>query len=103
YFLVSEALTNAAKHTVASRVTVELGTEGSVAYVSAMDDGHGGADTDGGSGISGLAGRAQSLGGALTLSSPAGGPTVLRMELPIVGSADADGGEEVVDADPARR
>lgn len=89
YFLVSEALTNAAKHTVASRVTVDLGVElgvdGGVAYVSATDDGHGGAAAEGGTGISGLAGRAESLGGTLTLSSPTGGPTVLRMELPVVG------------------
>lgn len=105
YFLVSEALTNASKHTVASRVTVELGVElgvdGSVAYVSATDDGPGGADAEGGTGISGLAGRAESLGGTLTLSSPTGGPTALRMELPVVGPAD--GSEGGVGANPSRR
>lgn len=103
YFLVSEALTNATKHTVASRVAVELGVDGRVAYVSAMDDGHGGADAEGGSGISGLAGRAESLGGRLALSSPAGGPTVLRMELPVASAEDANDRRRGPDANPSCR
>lgn len=85
YFLVSEAVTNATKHTVASRITIELGTDGDMAYISAMDDGHGGADEEAGSGISGLIGRAETLGGTLTLTSPPGGPTILHMRLPLTG------------------
>lgn len=83
YFLVTEASTNAAKHTSASSVLVDLGTEHDVAYVQVTDDGHGGADPDGGTGLQGLAGRAEALGGRLSISSPAGGPTVLRMVLPV--------------------
>ncbi|MGL3151202.1 sensor histidine kinase [Microbacterium sp. A82] len=103
YFLVSEALTNAAKHTVASRVAVELGLDGGIAYVSVTDDGHGGADAAGGTGISGLAGRAESLGGALTLTSPVGGPTVLRMDLPVADFADTSDRNGGADANPPRR
>lgn len=82
YFLVTEASTNAAKHTSASSIQVDLGTDHDVAYVAVSDDGHGGADPERGTGLQGLAGRAEALGGTLSISSPAGGPTVLRMELP---------------------
>lgn len=102
YFFVSEAVTNAAKHTSASRVMVEIGVRGEEAYISATDDRHGGASPDAGSGISGLAGRAESLGGTLTLTSPAGGPTMLRMELPLA-VAQASVEEGRVDADSAGR
>lgn len=98
YFLVAEAVTNAAKHTVASRVDVVLEMEGARAVVSATDDGHGGADPDRGSGLTGLAGRAEALGGTLQVSSPPGGPTELRMELPL--EVTSTGG---ADAHPPRR
>ncbi|GAB3600796.1 sensor histidine kinase [Microbacterium tumbae] len=83
YFLACEAITNAAKHTTATRVSVTLGVAGDMAVVSAQDDGHGGADPEAGSGLSGLAGRAEALGGSLLVTSPQGGPTILRMELPV--------------------
>lgn len=88
YFLVAEALTNATKHSAASRLTVELGSQNDRAYIRATDDGHGGADPEQGTGLRGLAGRAEALGGALTVSSPLGGPTVVLMELPLIGSGE---------------
>lgn len=99
YFLVAEAVTNAAKHTSASRMLVELGLDTDTAWVRAVDDGHGGADPERGTGLRGLAGRAEALGGALVVTSPPGGPTELRMELPFLPHP----GEEGADADPPRR
>lgn len=96
YFLATEAVTNAAKHTDASRLLIELGAVHGIAYVRATDDGHGGADPDRGTGLRGLAGRAEALGGSLTVTSPVGGPTVLMLELPVT-----DAGEGSSDADPA--
>lgn len=103
YFLVTEALTNSAKHTSASRVLVDLGVDDTTAWIRAVDDGHGGADPERGSGLRGLAGRAEALGGALSVMSPAGGPTTLRMELPVPASAPSDEREGGADAHPAGR
>lgn len=104
YFLVAEAVTNAAKHTVASRLDVRLGVADGRAFISASDDGHGGADPERGSGLTGLAGRAEALGGTMVMTSPPGGPTVLCMTLPI--GAERAGviveDRRGVDADPAR-
>lgn len=99
YFLVAEAVTNAAKHTSASRMLVELGLDTDTAWVRAVDDGHGGADPERGTGLRGLVGRAEALGGALVVTSPPGGPTELRMELPFLPHPK----EEGADADPPRR
>ena len=82
YFFVTEAISNAAKHTVASRIVIELSAEGEWVLVSATDDGHGGADAAHGSGLRGLGGRAEALGGTFAVSSPVGGPTRLTMRLP---------------------
>jgi len=83
YYVVSEALTNAAKHASASRATVSLdSTDGAVA-VEIADDGVGGATLGGGSGLRGLADRIEALGGRLTLTSPPGGGTRVRAELPL--------------------
>ncbi|HWV48211.1 MAG TPA: histidine kinase [Microbacterium sp.] len=99
YFLVTEAVTNAAKHTSASRVLVELGTEHDSAFVRVTDDGHGGADPDRGTGLQGLAGRAEAIGGTLSISSPVGGPTALSMSLPLPAALASEGH---ADAHPAR-
>jgi hypothetical protein len=82
YFVVSEALTNVAKHARATRaqVTVRQPTESRLT-IQVHDDGVGGADPAG-SGLSGLRDRVQSLDGELHLLSPQGGPTVLLVELP---------------------
>jgi signal transduction histidine kinase len=81
YFLVAEALTNAARHARATRVEVEVMAADGVLSVSVGDDGIGDADPDGG-GLRGLADRVAALDGTFAVSSPAGGGTTLRAVLP---------------------
>lgn len=95
YFVVREALTNAVKHTDATRVDVRAGTDRDVLQVVVRDDGRGGADPATGSGLSGLVARAASLDGSLRIDSPPGGPTTITLTAP-------RGVEEDVDAHPAR-
>ncbi|MEU8246880.1 histidine kinase [Nonomuraea sp. NPDC048916] len=80
YFVVSEAVTNAAKHARAGAVTVEVREHGRMVVVRVEDDGVGGADTAGG-GLSGLARRVAALDGRFTVTSPVGGPTTIEAEL----------------------
>jgi signal transduction histidine kinase len=81
YFVVAEALANVAKHAGARRATVSLARRGDSLEVLVVDDGHGGANPDGG-GLKGLRARVEALDGTLGVASPAGGPTMLRVELP---------------------
>ncbi len=83
YYVVSEALTNAAKHSQASavRVTVTV-TDGGV-RLSISDDGIGGADPAGGSGLIGLKDRVEAAGGTITIHSPIGDGTELLVVLPL--------------------
>jgi signal transduction histidine kinase len=81
YFVVCEAVTNAAKHAGARAVTVEILKEGAVIIVRTRDDGRGGADPAGG-GLSGLARRVAALDGRFRVDSPTGGPTTITAELP---------------------
>jgi signal transduction histidine kinase len=85
YYLVAEALTNTAKHAHASTVHVQVDTDAGdgVLRVGVRDDGRGGADPHGGSGLVGLKDRVQALGGRLWLHSPPGAGTTLRAELPL--------------------
>jgi signal transduction histidine kinase len=83
YYLVAEALTNIAKHASASSVVVATGTDGKTFIVTVTDNGTGGADKRNGTGLRGLTERAEALNGHLKVTSPAGGPTVLRMDLPL--------------------
>jgi signal transduction histidine kinase len=82
YYVVSEALANAAKHSRASGVTVRVALEGTAAAVEVVDDGVGGADPQG-SGLRGLSDRVAALGGVLAVSSEPGSGTALRAELPL--------------------
>ncbi|MEU8886441.1 sensor histidine kinase [Streptomyces sp. NPDC048442] len=82
YFVVSEALTNIAKHARATRAEVAVTRLGGILRVIVTDDGTGGADPAGGTGLRGLAQRVSSVDGAFRLSSPTGGPTVMTVELP---------------------
>lgn len=82
YFVVREALANVARHSGASRATVTGRYAGGRLVVEIEDDGCGGARPDGGTGLTGLADRVSVLDGRLGLSSPVGGPTVLRAEIP---------------------
>jgi signal transduction histidine kinase len=83
YYVVSEALANAAKHANASAVHVEARTADGRLHLSVRDDGVGGAELGRGSGLVGLADRVQALGGTITVRSPAGQGTTVRVELPI--------------------
>lgn len=84
YFVVSEAVTNAAKHSAASAVSVRVaGPPGGPLTLRIEDDGRGGADPAG-SGLTGLRGRVSALDGVLRIDSPLGGPTTIIAELPCV-------------------
>jgi signal transduction histidine kinase len=81
YFVVAEALTNAVKHSGATRAVVRIDHEGDLLVVEVGDDGQGGADPAG-NGLTGLRKRVEALDGTLRIASPAGGPTLLHAELP---------------------
>jgi signal transduction histidine kinase len=82
YFVVSEALTNAVKHSHAGEVRVAAARERDLLIVEVADDGIGGAVAQGGSGLRGLTDRVEALGGRLILSSPPGRGTTVRAEIP---------------------
>jgi signal transduction histidine kinase len=82
YFLVSEALANAAKHSHATEVCASVCHHGDRLVVEVTDDGIGGATSVGGSGLRGLADRIEALGGRFTVSSPPGRGTTLHAEIP---------------------
>jgi signal transduction histidine kinase len=83
YFVVSEALTNVAKHADAHQATVTVERTGDRLRVIVADDGRGGATLEGsGTGLQGLAQRAAAVDGTLTVHSPPGGPTAITVELP---------------------
>jgi signal transduction histidine kinase len=88
YFVVSEALTNVAKHADAGSAEVTVDRTGGRLRIVVSDDGRGGATLDGGAadgagtGLRGLAQRAAAVDGTLTVDSPPGGPTAITVELP---------------------
>ncbi|WP_336247135.1 ATP-binding protein [Streptomyces sp. 604F] len=86
YFVVSEAVTNAARHAEADEILVRVTREGGQVEVTVRDDGLGGADPAGG-GLTGLRGRVAALDGRLTVHSPPGGPTTITAELPCASSS----------------
>jgi len=83
YYVVSEALTNTAKHARASVVQVAVEARDGVLELSIRDDGAGGADPTRGSGLIGLTDRVDALGGTIELASPTGQGTTLLITLPI--------------------
>ncbi|MER7723753.1 sensor domain-containing protein [Streptomyces sp. NPDC096323] len=82
YFAVSETLTNAAKHSGADRIWVDLHHAAGMLRISVTDNGKGGAVTGRGSGLSGIERRLGTFDGIMAVSSPAGGPTMVTMEIP---------------------
>lgn len=82
YFVVAEALTNVAKHSGANRCEVRL-TGPNPLVLEVWDDGHGGADEADGTGLLGISRRVAAFDGTASIDSPRGGPTVLRVELPV--------------------
>jgi signal transduction histidine kinase len=89
YYVVSEALTNAAKHADASALKVVVGTGRAALRLTIRDDGIGGADPGQGSGLLGLSDRIEALGGTLQITSPAGKGTTLLVEIPLEGQSSA--------------
>jgi signal transduction histidine kinase len=81
YFAVAECLTNVVKHADASRAWISAVSDHGVLRVLVGDDGRGGADPHG-SGLAGVARRLAAFDGTMSVDSPAGGPTVVTMELP---------------------
>ncbi|MFE9134957.1 sensor domain-containing protein [Streptomyces sp. NPDC007355] len=86
YFVVAEALTNAAKHSGAARASVSLTRASAALRVRVADEGRGGAEAGerAGSGLTGMRRRVAALDGTVELTSPEGGPTVIEVELPCV-------------------
>lgn len=82
YFCAAELLTNVVKHSGAAAAWVDVRGEGGVLHLSVRDDGHGGAVIGGGTGLRGLRARVRTVDGTLTCDSPAGGPTMMTVELP---------------------
>jgi signal transduction histidine kinase len=82
YFVVSEALANAARYAGATRIAVDVGREGDAVVIEVRDDGRGGAIATSGSGLAGLRERVAALGGVLVVDSPPGGPTVVKAVVP---------------------
>jgi signal transduction histidine kinase len=96
YYVVSEALTNTAKHADASRVQVDLGVEEETVHLSIVDDGVGGARLGGGSGLIGLKDRVEALGGAIDVTSPPGSGTRIDVRVPLLGDASVASGSELL-------
>ncbi|MET9070602.1 histidine kinase [Streptomyces sp. NPDC004232] len=84
YFAVAEALTNAAKYSGGRRADVRLERLRAGLRTVVRDDGHGGADENEGTGLLGIRRRVAALDGSVQVSSPAGGPTVIEVQLPCV-------------------
>jgi signal transduction histidine kinase len=82
YFIVAEALTNAARYANATAAIVSVHQQGGKLHIEVADNGVGGAEQRPGGGLAGLADRASSVEGSLLVSSPTGGPTVVAADLP---------------------
>jgi signal transduction histidine kinase len=83
YYTVAETLTNTAEHASATVIDVAVETAEGVLHVRVQDDGRGGADLTGGSGLIGVADRVEALGGRFSLRSPPGAGTTVRISLPL--------------------
>jgi signal transduction histidine kinase len=82
YFVVSECLTNIARHAAATQAEIDVSCTADALVIRVTDNGIGGADPVRGTGLASLARRARSVDGSLEVDSPAGGPTVITVELP---------------------
>jgi signal transduction histidine kinase len=82
YFAIAEALTNAVKHSGARLVQIKIGHADGALRITVIDDGCGGADPAAGSGLRGLERRLGTFDGILAVNSPAGGPTIIAIEVP---------------------
>lgn len=91
YFVASELIANAAKHSQAAGITLRVTTADGALVVEVSDDGVGGAVEKTGHGLAGLRDRAAGMGGTFEVSSPEGGPTAVRVTLPMAGVGAASG------------
>jgi signal transduction histidine kinase len=82
YFIAAETVTNAAKHSAASRVLVRMTRDRGRLLIEVTDDGIGGVDETHGTGITGIRRRVAALDGTMLVTSPAGGPTAITVDLP---------------------
>jgi signal transduction histidine kinase len=82
YFCTAELLANIAKHSGARHAAIAVADHDGALRLAVTDDGIGGADAAGGTGLAGLAQRVRTVDGQLSISSPAGGPTVVTIDLP---------------------
>ena len=98
YYTVAEALTNIAKHAQATVADVDMAVDEGLLRVRVRDDGRGGADPSGGSGLAGLIDRVEALGGRLALHSPPGAGTTVTIALPLI----TPGGPGLPAATPGR-
>jgi signal transduction histidine kinase len=87
YFAVSELLTNVAKHAQATHVRIDLWRRDGRLRVTCTDDGRGGANVSGGSGLAGIERRIGTFDGVMAVRSPAGGPTEVTLEIPCASSS----------------
>jgi signal transduction histidine kinase len=101
YFVVSEALTNVARYAQASAARVEIRRERDDIVVDVHDDGVGGADIGGGTGLRGLADRIAALDGALRVDSPRGGGTHIEARIPCAAGARVAAAAESAGSAPA--
>ena len=83
YYVASEALANTAKHAQASRIDISLERRDAGLLLEIRDDGVGGADLNGGSGLLGLSDRVEALGGSIRIQSQPGNGTSITVELPL--------------------
>jgi signal transduction histidine kinase len=83
YFVTAEALTNIAKYAHAECASVELVVDDDSVRLQISDDGVGGADTAGGTGLSGLCDRVEALDGSIAIESPRGGGTAVTVQIPL--------------------
>jgi len=91
YFVVTEALANVAKHSGADRCEVRIRREEGRLVIEVWDDGGGGARVEPGGGLAGLASRIAGVDGTFSVSSPAGGPTLIGAEIPLAGGSPTAG------------
>jgi len=83
YFCAAELITNMAKHSGARGAVLRAATGGGQLRLSVFDDGRGGAELGGGTGLKGLTDRVRTVDGRLTVDSPPGGPTTVTVDLPL--------------------
>ena len=102
YFVASELIANAAKHSQATRITLAVVAEDGALTITVSDDGTGGAVERTGHGLEGLRDRTHGLGCELAIDSPEGGPTVVRATLPLAGvsGASAPAADHTADREP---